>query len=179
VIAFLALLLAGAATCVAIGAHLALAEVRKQLDRADDAIDEQHRQLIAVRRTQLGQPAVMPVMHWRTSWDVTSEARGDEFWDDRQETPVRERLANLKAKVGVLLRAVPAWGAAAVAVLTVVGQNVVPLLPGPWAVRATGYVATALAAVATVVSVVSRVTPILYPSQKGLLRPGPVEAAAP
>lgn len=68
-------------------------------------------------------------------------------------------MSQFLEKVKVLLNAVPAWGATATAVLTFLATYVVPKLPGDWPVKAGAFVAAALGFVATVVSVVSRVTP--------------------
>lgn len=75
-----------------------------------------------------------------------------------------------RAGVPVLLGAVPTWGAAITAVLTVVAVEVVPLLPGPWAVRVAGWIATLIAAITAIVRVVSRVTPT-PPGTEGLVLP--------
>jgi len=79
-------------------------------------------------------------------------------------------MSTLLAKAKVLLAAVPTWGAAAIAVLTVVADQIVPMLPGPMAIRVAGYVATAIAALSAVVAVVSRVTPAPV-DKRGLLPP--------
>jgi hypothetical protein len=81
---------------------------------------------------------------------------------------VREKLSTLWAKVKVVLGAAPFWGAAAVGLLTSVQLEVVPLLPGPWQVRAGAAIATALAIVGAIVRTVARVTPV-PPAQRGLL----------
>jgi hypothetical protein len=73
-------------------------------------------------------------------------------------------------KLKALLQALPAWGAAAQSVLTIVAVEVVPLLPENVAVRVAAVVAVAAGWVATAVAVVSRVTPV-RPSQQGLLPP--------
>jgi hypothetical protein len=75
------------------------------------------------------------------------------------------------AKARVVLTAVPTYGAAVIAVLTVIAVQVVPVLPIAVGVKVAAYVAAALGIVQTVVSVVSRVTPILFPEDKGLLKP--------
>lgn len=82
---------------------------------------------------------------------------------------VRGKLRVLRAKVAVVVRAVPAWGQAASVALTAIGTQVVPLLPGPWQVQAGGYVVVALGVVQSIVSVVARVYPIMFPDEKGLL----------
>lgn len=69
-------------------------------------------------------------------------------------------MTDLLAKVRVLLAAVPYWGAVATSVLTAVGTEVVPLLPENVGVRVAAVVALALGWVATIVRVVSRVTPV-------------------
>ncbi len=63
------------------------------------------------------------------------------------------------AKVKVVLTAVPTWGAVAVGFLTFVSTQVVPNLPADQGQRVAGWVASAVAAVASVVAVVRRVTP--------------------
>lgn len=77
-------------------------------------------------------------------------------------------MSEFLRKVGVLLAAVPAWGAAVQSALTVVATEVVPLLPGDWQVQAAAWVAVALGWVVTIVKVVSRVTPVA-PAARGLL----------
>ncbi len=88
-----------------------------------------------------------------------------------------EIFARVWATVLVLLRAAPTWGAAAVAVLTTVSVEVVPLLPGPWAVRAGAWVAVALAAVRTVLSMIERLTPV-PPDLRGIEVPSGVAQAS-
>lgn len=75
-------------------------------------------------------------------------------------------------KVRVLLGAVPVWGAVVQGALTYVGTSVVPNLPADVGVKVAAGVAAVAAWVATAVAVVSRVTPILFPEDKGL---APVE----
>jgi hypothetical protein len=84
---------------------------------------------------------------------------------------VRTWLADVPAKAKVLLGAWPAWAAAATATLGAFGDELVPLLPDHWAVQIGGAVAVVLAAIGVVSAAVARVTPILYPEQKGLLPP--------
>lgn len=72
-------------------------------------------------------------------------------------------------KVKVVLTALPTWGAAAVAVLTAFATHAVPVLPVAWQVKVAAVVASAVGGILVVVSVVSRVTPILFPDDKGLL----------
>lgn len=76
------------------------------------------------------------------------------------------------AKVKALLAAVPYWGAVATSVLTVVGTEVVPLLPENIGVRVAAVVALALGWVATIVRVVSRVTPVPSDARGLLIPPG-------
>lgn len=78
-------------------------------------------------------------------------------------------LKDVPAKALVLLKAWPTFAATITAVLAVVAQDVVPHLPGGVAVQVLGYIASALAAVAAISAAVSRVTPILFPSEKGIL----------
>jgi hypothetical protein len=93
---------------------------------------------------------------------------------------VRAWLAEVPAKLKVLLGAWPTWAAIVTATLGAFGDEIVPLLPDHWAVQIGGFVATVLAGVAAVSAAVARVTPILFPEQKGLLRrdgsPTPAEA---
>lgn len=77
-------------------------------------------------------------------------------------------MSSLFAKLRVVLAALPTWLAAASAVLTVLGTEVVPLLPGGWAVQAAGWVAVALAWLSAAAAVVARVTTVL-PDQRGVL----------
>lgn len=70
-----------------------------------------------------------------------------------------DKLRRLWAAVLVVAAAAPAWGAAAVGVLTAVATLVVPLLPGPWQVRVGAWIGTAIVAVRAVVRAVSKVTP--------------------
>lgn len=72
-------------------------------------------------------------------------------------------------KVRVLLKAVPAYGAVVVAALTAVSTQVIPELPGPVGVKVAAVVAAVGAFVQTVVSVVSRVSPIVDEAEKGLV----------
>jgi len=81
----------------------------------------------------------------------------------------RAWLATAPAKARVIVASWPARAAAAVAVLTTLSVEVVPLLPGGWATKAAGYIAAALGAVAWVSAAVARLTPILFPAQKGVL----------
>jgi len=81
----------------------------------------------------------------------------------------RAWLATMPAKARVIATAVPAWAAAAVGVLTALSVQVVPLLPGPWAIRAAGYLAAGVAGVQAIASAVARVTPILFPTQMTVL----------
>lgn len=78
-------------------------------------------------------------------------------------------MSSFVDKVKVVLTAVPTYGAAAVGVLTVVAAEAVPALPGPVAAKAAAYVASAVAAVTAVVKTVSKVTPVLFPEDEGLL----------
>lgn len=72
-------------------------------------------------------------------------------------------------KIKVLLKAVPTYGAVVVAVLASVSATVVPELPGPVGVKVAAVVAAVGAFVQTVVSVVSRVTPVLDEAEIGLV----------
>jgi hypothetical protein len=85
-------------------------------------------------------------------------------------------MRNLLRKLKVLLKAAPTYGAIAVALLTVVSTSVVPVLPVAIGIKVAAWIAAALGIVQAVVSVVSRVTPILFPEDKGLL---PVEQSEP
>jgi hypothetical protein len=78
-------------------------------------------------------------------------------------------MASFGDKVKVVLGSVPFWGAAAVGVLTAVAAELVPVLPGPVAVKVGAYIASALAAISAVVKTVARVTPVLFPEDVGLV----------
>lgn len=67
----------------------------------------------------------------------------------------------------VVLAAAPFWLAAASAALTFAATDIVPLLPGPWAVRAAGIVATLLVGVRAVLAAVERLTTV-PPSLRGI-----------
>ena len=78
----------------------------------------------------------------------------------------------LWAKTKALLAAVPYWGAVATSILTVVGVEVVPLLPENVGVRVAAVVALALGWVATIVRVVARVTPVPLDARGLVVEPG-------
>lgn len=83
------------------------------------------------------------------------------------------------AKTKVVLGAWPTWAAGITAVVTGLTIQVVPELPGPWGVK----VLAGLAALGTVVRVVSHVvaivTPVLFPENRGLLAPPPAQMPGP
>ncbi len=66
----------------------------------------------------------------------------------------------------VVVAAAPTWLAVAAAALTYAATDIVPLLPGPWAVRAAGIIATLLVGVRAVLAAVERLTPV-PPSLRG------------
>jgi hypothetical protein len=68
-----------------------------------------------------------------------------------------DTLARLFGWARTVLGSLPAILAYLVALFTVLAVEVVPLLPDPWALRLGGWLATALATVAAVQSIVSRV----------------------
>lgn len=78
-------------------------------------------------------------------------------------------LKDLPKKAMVLLSAWPTIAASLTAVLAVVGTELVPQLPGDWPVKAAAWVAAAVGMIAVISAAVARVTPILHPSDKGLL----------
>lgn len=80
-------------------------------------------------------------------------------------------LSLVPAKARVVVASWPARAAAGTAVLTVISIEVVPLLPGPWAVQVGGWITTMLGAIAVVSAAVARLTPILFPEDKGILPP--------
>lgn len=88
----------------------------------------------------------------------------------------KQWLKDLPEKAMVLLSAWPTLAASLTAVLAVVGTELVPKLPGDWPVKAAAWVAAALAVITVVSSAVARVTPILHPSEKGLLPTEPPPA---
>ena len=81
-------------------------------------------------------------------------------------------MSKFTEKVKVLASAVPVWGAAVTSALTGLSASLVPVLPVDVGVKVAALVAAAVGWVATAVAVVSRVTPILFAEDKGLL---PVE----
>ncbi len=80
-------------------------------------------------------------------------------------------------KARVVLTSVPAIGGAVIAVLTTVATVLIPTLPASVQVQAAAYVASAIAAVTTVVGMVKRLTPAPQ-DQQGIFPPAdpPVEA---
>jgi hypothetical protein len=78
-------------------------------------------------------------------------------------------MSKFVEKVKVVLKSVPAQGAAVVALLTGVSAAVVPELPADLGVKVGAYVAAAVGVVHAVVRVVSKVTPVLFPEDEGLL----------
>lgn len=62
-------------------------------------------------------------------------------------------------KVAVVLKSVPAMGAAVIAVLTTIATVLIPTLPTGWQAQAAAYVATGIAAITAVVQMVVRLTP--------------------
>jgi hypothetical protein len=80
------------------------------------------------------------------------------------------KLTEFYAKALVLLTAVPTYGAVAVAVLTTVQLEVVPLLPADYGLQVGGRIATAVAIITALVKVVARVKPAA-PAERGLLPP--------
>jgi hypothetical protein len=85
------------------------------------------------------------------------------------DTWFKDLVARPLVVLRVLLKAWPAWGAALTAVLTAVATELVPQLPGPWAVRVAAWVVVALGVVASISKAVSRVTPIAFEQEAGLL----------
>lgn len=78
-------------------------------------------------------------------------------------------MGKLIDKALVLLGAVPLYGAAAVGLLTAFQTQIVPLLPGPTGVQVAAWIVSAIAQIQAVASTVSRVTPVLGETDKGLL----------
>jgi hypothetical protein len=80
-------------------------------------------------------------------------------------------MRDLLPKAKALLAALPAQLAVVQSLLTAAAVEVVPLFPDDVGVRVAAVVALALGWVATIVRVVSRVTPVPA-NQRGLLPPG-------
>jgi hypothetical protein len=79
-------------------------------------------------------------------------------------------VSDFLAKVKIVLTAIPTYGAAAVAVLTVISTSVVPLLPVGVGVKVAAWIAAALGVIQAVVAVVKRVTPV-EEADRGILPP--------
>lgn len=77
-------------------------------------------------------------------------------------------------KAAVVLKSVPARGAAVIAVLTTIATVVVPQLPVAYQAQAAAYVATAIAAVTAVVQMVVRLTPAPK-AEQGIFPPADTE----
>lgn len=76
----------------------------------------------------------------------------------------------LPEKIRVVLTALPTYLALATLVLTVVADEIIPLLPDNIGVQIAGYVAVALAWIAAIVRTISRLTPVPV-EDRGLLPP--------
>ncbi len=76
-------------------------------------------------------------------------------------------VATLVRVAKVVIAAAPFWLAVASVALTYVATDIVPMLPGPWAVRVAGVVATLLVGVRAVLAVVERLTTV-PPSLRGI-----------
>lgn len=78
-------------------------------------------------------------------------------------------MNKLLARTKIIFLSAPARGAMIIATLTGLSAALVPALTSEWAVRVTAWTATAVAGITVVVGVVARVTPILFPEEKGVL----------
>jgi len=87
---------------------------------------------------------------------------------------MREKLRKLYERAVVLLQATPAHAAAAVAFLTAVQTQLVPMLPVAWQAKALATLATVSASLGAIVKAVAAVTPV-KPAERGLL---PVDTPA-
>ena len=79
-------------------------------------------------------------------------------------------MSELFAKAKVVFTALPTYLALATLALTVVADELVPLLPPDMGLRIAGYIATALAILAAVIRTISRLT-AADPATYGLLPP--------
>ena len=68
-------------------------------------------------------------------------------------------MQDIWTRIKIVLRAAPTWLATASLVLTVVGVELLPLLPENVAVQAAGFITVALAWIAAIVRVIQRVMP--------------------
>lgn len=79
-------------------------------------------------------------------------------------------MNQLPEKIRVVLTALPTYLALATLVLTVIADEIIPLLPDNVAVQIAGYIAVALAWIAAIVRTISRLTPAPV-EDRGLLPP--------
>lgn len=77
-------------------------------------------------------------------------------------------MTQLWLKILVVLKAAPTYLAVFTLLLTVFAEEIIPLLPDNPAALIAGWIAVALAWVAAIVRVISRVTPVA-PADRGLL----------
>lgn len=89
---------------------------------------------------------------------------------------VKGWVRDIPAKLRVLVGAWPAWAAMITLLLGVAGDEIVPRLPGGWPVQVGGWIAGALVFVGVVSAVVARVTPVLFPQNRGLLADPPAQS---
>ena len=80
------------------------------------------------------------------------------------------QLQTIRKKATVVMKALPTQLGVISVALTVVGYEIVPLLPEETAVQVGGYIATVVAALAAIVRTISRLTPA-DPVTFGLLPP--------
>lgn len=78
-------------------------------------------------------------------------------------------MNNLGAKIRVIVGALPTWLAIATSVLTILAAEVVPELPGDTQAQVAGWIAAGIAILAAAIAVIRKLTPVLDPSQWGLL----------
>lgn len=79
-------------------------------------------------------------------------------------------MKDLWPKTLVVLRAAPTYLAVVTLVVTVLADELIPLLPEAIGAQIAGYAVAVLAIVAAIVRVISRVTPV-EPAARGLLPP--------
>lgn len=85
-----------------------------------------------------------------------------------KETPMLEKLKQLVDRIVVILKAAPTYLVLASTVLTIIADELAKILPTPWADRLTALVITVTAALAAIVAIIRRVTPVA-PAERGIL----------
>lgn len=92
---------------------------------------------------------------------------------------LREQVGRALEWLRTVVKSWPALAAGITVVLAAAGEQVVPLLPDSWAVRALAVLAFLGAAVGAISLAVARLTPVLFPENVGVLAPAPRQLRGP